>query len=52
MPTIVADIDISSAQAPSATKPRRLPRLVGLGMAAVVSLVLWYGLFAAVHSLA
>ncbi|MBO9557447.1 MAG: hypothetical protein J7515_02535 [Caulobacter sp.] len=48
MPTIVADIDIRSGSSLSATKPRRLPRLIGLGAAALVSLALWCGLFAVV----
>jgi len=52
MPTIVADIAIIQAPSPSATKSRRLPRLVGLSIAAAGSFALWYGLFAAARFLA
>lgn len=52
MPTIVVDIATLPAPSMGATKPRRLPRLVGLSIAAAGSLGLWYGLFAAVRFLA
>ncbi|MEJ2816532.1 MULTISPECIES: hypothetical protein [unclassified Caulobacter] len=51
MPTIVADIDIRSSSTLGAAKSRRLPRLIGLGAAALVSLALWCGLFAIIGAL-
>jgi hypothetical protein len=48
MPTITAEAALSPASHDEAVRPRRLPRAVGLGVAALISLGLWCGAFMAI----
>jgi hypothetical protein len=51
MSMITADIALSSAPTREAAKIRRLPRALGLGMAALATGVMWYGAVVAIRFL-
>lgn len=51
MSMIMADVALSSAPTREAAKTRRLPRALGLGLAALATGMMWYGAVAAISFL-